>query len=108
MGTIGLVMLIACANVINLLLVRTESRQHQLAVRAALGAGWTRILQERLVESALPASMGGVLGVALAYGGLKVLISISRSGSPGSYAAGERRADDSHVRSHAQRGPRLH
>jgi putative ABC transport system permease protein len=82
MGTIGLVMLIACANVANLMLVRVEARQQELAVRAALGAGWTRIVCGLLVESVMLGLMGGVIGVGLAYAGVRFLVTIGPANLP--------------------------
>jgi len=75
MGTIGIVMLIACANVANLLMVRADARQHELAIRSSLGAGWARIVRELLLESLLLGLMGGALGLSIAHGGLRVLVS---------------------------------
>ncbi len=74
MGTIGLVLLIACANVANLLLVRAEGRQQELAIRAALGAGWGRIAREMLLESLTLGVVGGVLGLGLAYAAIRILV----------------------------------
>jgi predicted permease len=82
MATIGVVMLIACANVANLLLVRVEARQQELGVRAALGAAWTRIVRGLLVESVMLGLMGGVIGVGLAYAGMRFLLAIGPANLP--------------------------
>ena len=82
MATIGLVMLIACSNVANLLLVRAEGRQQELSIRAALGAGRGRIARELLFESVSLGLMGGLLGVGVAYAGLRLLIAIGPANLP--------------------------
>ncbi len=77
MGSIGLVLLIACANVANLLLVRVEGRRQELAIISALGAGWTRIAGDLLFESVTLTLIGSALGLGLAFGGLKVLMAMA-------------------------------
>ena len=82
MGTLGVVMLIACANVANLVLVRAEARQQELAIRAALGAGRKRIIRELLIENILLGLMGGALGVVIAYEGLQLLVTAGPADLP--------------------------
>ena len=82
MGTIGVVMLIACANVTNLLLVRAEARQQELAVRTALGARRMRIVRGLLVESVMLGVFGGLVGVGLAYAGVRFLVTMGPTNLP--------------------------
>ncbi|MGD0302342.1 MAG: ABC transporter permease [Bryobacteraceae bacterium] len=82
MGTIGIVLLIACANVANLLLVRAEGRQQELAIRAALGATWRDIARELLMESMALGILGGALGLGIAYGAVRALIAVAPAHLP--------------------------
>jgi predicted permease len=82
MATIGLVMLIACTNIANLLLVRAESRQQELSIRSALGAGRMRIARELLVESVSLGLMGGVLSIGVANAALRLLLALGPADLP--------------------------
>jgi len=82
MGSIGMVLLIACANVANLLLVRVEGRRQELAVRAALGASRGRIGGELLLESVILGLLGSMIGLGLAYVALRVLVAMAPTGLP--------------------------
>jgi predicted permease len=82
MGAIGAVLLIACANIANLLLVRAEARRPELAMRAALGARPQRIARELLVESLALGLGGGILGLLLAYAGLQLLVAMGPGDLP--------------------------
>ena len=82
MGSIGVVLLIACANVANLLLVRAEGRHHELAVCSALGASPWRIAKQFLLESAVLGALGSALGLVLAWGALRLLVALGPAGLP--------------------------
>ncbi len=82
MATLGAVLLIACANVANLLLVRAEGRQHEMAIRAALGAKWSDIARELLTESIMLGLLGGAFGLGVAYGALRLLVTLAPANLP--------------------------
>ncbi|HEX5047599.1 MAG TPA: ABC transporter permease [Gammaproteobacteria bacterium] len=82
MGAIGAVLLVACANIANLMLVRTDARRPELSMRAALGAVPARIARELLVESLVLGAAGSVLGLALAYVGVGIVVAIGPTDLP--------------------------
>jgi len=82
MGTVGIVLMIACANVVNLMFVRAQSRQHELAVRAALGAGRWQLARELLLESVALGILAGIVGLGLAYAAVRLLVILAPANLP--------------------------
>jgi hypothetical protein len=82
LGSISILLVIACANVANLLLVRAEGRGQELALRTALGAGWRQLARLLMVESLVLGLLGGAIGLGLAYDGLRGLVALAPANLP--------------------------